>query len=143
MQTKHNNLKLLAIGLISACFFGAATPASKALLDGTQAQTLAGLLYLGAALGILPVVIRERSFRCPWHTGRCTLLLLTGAIVLGGILGPLLLLMGLRVASSGSAALWLNFEFAATVTLGHFVFREHLSMRDGLLPAERSLPLYC
>lgn len=129
MQTKRNTATLLITGLTSACLFGAATPASKALLDGTQAQTLAGLLYLGAALGILPIVIREQSFRYPWRTSRRTLLLLTGAIVLGGILGPLLLLLGLRVASSGSVSLWLNLEFVATVILGHFVFREHLFQR--------------
>ena len=46
---------------------------------------------------------------------------------MGGILGPLLLLLGLRVASVGSVSLWLNLEFVATVMLGHFVFREQLS----------------
>jgi drug/metabolite transporter (DMT)-like permease len=56
-------------------------------------------------------------------------LLLTGAIVLGGIIGPLLILFGLRTASSGSVSLWLNLEFVTTVILGHFVFREHLSSR--------------
>jgi len=114
-------------GIASAFLFGAATPASKALLGGIQAQALAGLLYLGAALGVLPLVIRERTFRWPWRAGRSTLLLLAGAIVMGGILGPLLLLLGLRVASAGSVSLWLNLEFVATVMLGHFVFREQLS----------------
>jgi len=114
-------------GIASAFLFGAATPASKALLGGIQAQALAGLLYLGAALGVLPLVIRERTFRWPWRAGRSTLLLLAGAIVMGGILGPLLLLLGLRVASVGSVSLWLNLEFVATVMLGHFVFREQLS----------------
>jgi drug/metabolite transporter (DMT)-like permease len=52
-----------------------------------------------------------------------------GAIVLGGILGPLFLLLGLRVASAGSVALWLNLELVATVVLGHFVFHEHFSLR--------------
>lgn len=129
IQNKHNTTILVLTSLTSAFLFGAATPASKALLGGIQAQTLAGLLYLGAAIGILPVVIREQSFRYPWRTDRQTLLLLTGAIVLGGIIGPLLLLLGLRIASSGSVALWLNLEFVATVTLGHFVFKEHFSKR--------------
>lgn len=31
--------------------------------------------------------------------------------------------------SSGSVSLWLNLEFVATVILGHFVFREQLSLR--------------
>ena len=129
MQAKRNTAPFVIAGLTSAFLFGAATPASKALLDGIQAQALAGLLYLGAALGVLPVVIREGTFRWPWRAGRPTFLLLTGAIVLGGILGPLLLLLGLRAASSGSVSLWLNLEFVATVILGHFVFREHLAPR--------------
>ncbi|MDW7774217.1 MAG: EamA family transporter [Desulfobulbaceae bacterium] len=129
MEGKHHTAKLLAIGLTSACLFGAATPASKALLSGIQPQVLAGLLYLGAALGVLPAVARTKSFAPPWCAGRQTLLLLTGAIVLGGILGPLLLLLGLKAASSGSVALWLNLEFVATVILGHYLFHEHLTAR--------------
>jgi drug/metabolite transporter (DMT)-like permease len=114
---------------VSALLFGAATPASKLLLKGVGPQVLAGLLYLGAALGVLPVVIRERAFRWPWRAGGHTVLQLTGAILLGGVLGPLLLLLGLRSASSGSVSLWLNLELVVTVILGHFVFREHLSWR--------------
>ncbi len=129
MSAKHHTATYVIAGLASALLFGAATPASKALLGGIQAQALAGLLYLGAALGVLPVIIRERTFRWPWRAGRSTFFLLTGAIVLGGILGPLLLLLGLTAASSGSVSLWLNLEFVATVILGHFVFREHLAPR--------------
>ncbi len=129
MQAKRNTPTFLIAGLASAFLFGAATPASKALLDGIQPQALAGLLYLGAALGALPVAIREGTFPWPWQASRSTFLLLTGAIVLGGIIGPLFLLLGLRAASSGSVSLWLNLEFVATVILGHFVFREHLSPR--------------
>ncbi|MCK5804215.1 MAG: DMT family transporter [Lentisphaeria bacterium] len=116
-------------GLASAFLFGAATPASKALLGGIHPQVLAGLLYLGAALGVLPMVIGERTFLWPWRAGRRTFLLLMGAIVFGGVLGPLLLLLGLRAATSGAVSLWLNLEFVATVLLGYFVFREHLSWR--------------
>ena len=129
MQAKRNTATYVIAGLASALLFGAATPASKALLGDIQAQALAGLLYLGAALGVLPVVTREGAFRRPWQVDRSSLLLLAGAIILGGILGPLLLLLGLRVASSGSVSLWLNLEFVATVILGHFVFREHLALR--------------
>lgn len=135
MKEKRHITKLLVIGLASACLFGAATPASKALLSGIQPQVLAGLLYLGAALGVLPAVARNRAFLPPWHAGRRTLLLLTGAIVLGGILGPLLLLLGLKTASSGSVALWLNLEFVATVILGHFLFHEHLAARGWIAAA--------
>jgi len=129
MRQGRHTPTLVLTGLLSACLFGAATPASKALLHGLQPQVLAGLLYLGAALGVLPLVIRERSFRWPWRAGPRTLRLLVGAVALGGIGGPLLLMLGLRVASSGSVSLWLNLEFVATVLLGRLVFREHLSGR--------------
>ncbi len=129
LPKQHNTAVLLTAGLASAFLFGAATPASKALLDGIQVQSLAGLLYLGAALGVLPAVIRERPFLRPWRAGRPTVLLLTGAVVLGGVLGPLLLLLGLRLASAGSVSLWLNLEFVATVMLGHLVFKEPLTLR--------------
>ncbi len=125
----HRTAKLLLTGLISAALFGAATPASKVLLADMQAQTLAGLLYLGAVLGVLPAVVRTKALRLPWRTGRRTFMLLAGAILLGGVIGPLLLLLGLRTASAGSVSLWLNLEFVATILLGHFFFRENMTAR--------------
>ena len=96
---------------------------------GLRAQSLAGLLYFGAALGVLPLVLKEKTFNWPWQAGRSTFFFLSGAILLGGIMGPLLLLLGLRATNAGDVSLWLNLEFVATVILGHFVFREHLSAR--------------
>ncbi len=132
---KQNTAIYVSTGLTSAFLFGAATPASKVLLGDIQAQVLAGLLYLGAALGVLPLVIKERTFRWPWQAGRSTIRLLIGAVVLGGIIGPLLLLLGLKAASAGSVSLWLNLEFVATVILGHYVFKEQLSRRGWVAAA--------
>ena len=132
MNDKRNTGFLVGAALAAACLFGAATPASKALLHDVRPQALAGLLYLGAAIGVLPVVLRERSFSLPWRAGRRTGLLLAGAVLTGGVLGPWLLLLGLSVARSGSVSLLLNLELVATVLLGRFVFREHLSARGWL-----------
>ena len=129
MQNLSGESKYIFAGIASAFLFGAATPASKFLLHDIQPQSLAGLLYLGAAVGVLPVVMRNGAVRWPWHAGRRIIWLLTGAIVLGGVLGPLLLLMALQFANAGSVSLWLNLEFVATVMLGHFLFQEHLTLR--------------
>jgi drug/metabolite transporter (DMT)-like permease len=51
---------------------------------------------------------------------------LAGAILCGGVLGPIAYLIGLRMASATSVSLWLNLELVATAVLGHFVFRDHL-----------------
>jgi len=44
--------------LLAAVLFGASTPVSKALLASVGPFTLAGLLYLGGALGVLPFAFR-------------------------------------------------------------------------------------
>jgi len=114
----------IAIALLSAALFGAATPASKWLLDALTPLQLAGLLYLGAALGVAPSLLRGRSLPLPRDpSGRRRLL---GAIGLGGIVGPVLLLLGLSLASAASVALWLNLELAATAVLGALLFRDRL-----------------
>jgi len=115
------------LALLAALFFGAATPISKPLLEKLSSFQLAGLLYLGAALGVVVILIRERNFVFPWQMNRRNRLLLSSSILFGGILGPLALLAGLRLASAASVSLWLNLEMVATAVLGHFIFKDHLT----------------
>jgi drug/metabolite transporter (DMT)-like permease len=114
----------IVIALLSAALFGAAAPAGKWLLAELTPLQLAGLLYLGAALGVAPGLLRSRHLPLPRdRDGRRRLL---GAVVVGGVLGPVLLLLGLSLASAASVALWLNLELAATAALGALVFRDRL-----------------
>jgi drug/metabolite transporter (DMT)-like permease len=113
--------------LVSAILFGIATPFSKALLADLQANQLAGLLYLGAGMCMLPWVWRR------WRAGNAVLprdrrnrFYLLGAVAFGGVAGPLLLLIGLRQALAASVSMWLNLEAVATAVLAVFIFREHL-----------------
>ncbi len=113
---------LAAVG--SAILFGASTPLGKLLLDTLPPFQLAGLLYLGAALGMLPFsVSRSQGPFLPLRKNR---LHLAGAIFFGGVLGPVLLLLGLEKASAATVALWLNLELAATAVLGYLIFKDHL-----------------
>jgi drug/metabolite transporter (DMT)-like permease len=118
----------LTIALLAALLFGAATPASKALLQALPAFQLAGLLYLGAAVGVVPLLIKEKRFSFPWALDRRSAYRLLGAIGLGGVAGPLLLLFGLSLASAASVSLWLNLELIATVILGFLIFRDELHL---------------
>ncbi len=120
------------IALLSALFFGAATPISKPLLAIFTSYQLAGLLYLGAAIGVSFLLIREKRFIFPWKMDRKNVIRLLGAIVFGGILGPLALLAGLRLASAASVSMWLNLELVATAILGHFFFKDHLTGKSKL-----------
>lgn len=115
-----------ALALLSAALFGAATPASKWLLGALGPFQLAGLLYLGAALAMAPVYRAERRGEQGGRLDRANRLRLAGAVVAGGVLGPVLLLFGLRSALAGSVALLLNLEMAATAALGAILFGEHL-----------------
>jgi drug/metabolite transporter (DMT)-like permease len=89
--------------------------------------TLAGLLYLGAAVGVLPFSFRGGSPRLmtrPRH-----LLRLSGAVLFGGILGPAFLMLGLSRAPAASVSLWLNLEVVATAVLAWALFKEHMHWR--------------
>ncbi len=108
--------------LLAAALFGASTPVAKVLLDGMGPVTLSGLFYAGAALATAPVALRAR-----WSLAE--LPRLVGACLLGGVAGPILVFLGLRLAPAGTVALWLNLEAPATALLGWLFFREHLGAR--------------
>ncbi|PKO04619.1 MAG: EamA family transporter [Chloroflexi bacterium HGW-Chloroflexi-3] len=120
-------IPVILIAILSALLFGAATPLSKNLLDHLTSFQLAGLLYIGAALGVAILVIRDKKFTWPWHMDRKNAFRLLGAVLFGGMLGPVLLLAGLRLANAASVSMWLNLEMVATAILGHFIFKDHLT----------------
>ncbi len=113
--------------MISAVLFGAATPASKLLLEGFTPYLLAGLLYLGAALAVAAGALRQGGLALPRRSDRRNRYRLLGAVLSGGVLGPLALLLGLSLAQASSVSLWLNLELAATAVLGVVLFRDHLT----------------
>ncbi len=113
--------------IAAAALFGIATPFSKTLLSELHPAQLAGLLYLGAAVGLFPFVLRRRMagqvvFPRDIRNRRNLL----GAILFGGIIAPVLLLVGLKHAMASSVSMWLNLESVATAILAFFLFREHL-----------------
>lgn len=75
--------------LLAAALFGAATPASKPLLEGLSPLLLSGALYLGAAIAVAPWALRNLSdIR---SVDPKSLIRLLGAVIFGGVLGPVLL----------------------------------------------------
>jgi drug/metabolite transporter (DMT)-like permease len=116
---------------MAALLFGAGTPLAKLLLGGDVSPwLLAGLLYCGSGigLGILRLVRRAQRVRLE----RRELLPLTGAIVSGGIIAPVLLMVGLADMPASGASLLLNAEGVFTALLAWFVFRENFDRRVAL-----------
>ena len=112
-------------GLLSGFLFGMATPFSKLLLADLNSFQLAGLLYLGAALAMLPYIFRkDNSLKSLFQLGSRAKI--TGIIFFGGFAGPLLLLAGLKTANAASVSIWLNMELVATAILGVLIFKDAL-----------------
>ena len=122
----------LLTAFLAAVLFGAAAPLGKPLLNFLNDFQMAGLLYIGAAAGVSIILFREKSFQPPWKMAKSDALKLSGAIFFGGILGPVLLLAGLRIAAAASVSLWLNMEMVATVVIGYFFFGDHLTPKGWL-----------
>ena len=116
----------LFLALTAAALFGASVPASKLLLQSFDPLQLAGLLYLGAAAAMAPLVVVQRQRLAPVRLDRANRARLIGVVTLGGILGPILLLVALRLAAAGPVSLLLNFEGVATALLGALAFHEPL-----------------
>jgi drug/metabolite transporter (DMT)-like permease len=101
----------LALG--SAVLFGASTPLSKMLLDTVDPQMLAGLFYLGAGLGLAVIHLSRGALAIPAPEAplrRTDIPWLAAVALFGGILGPLLLMLGLTRTNAASGSLLLNLE---------------------------------
>ncbi|MFO1178308.1 MAG: DMT family transporter [Ottowia sp.] len=120
----------VAAALGAALLFGAGTPLAKLLLAQASPWLLAGLLYLGSGLGLgavrrlrrAPAVQLSRA-EWPW---------LAGAVLAGGVIGPVLLMLGLTRMPASGASLLLNAEGVLTALLAWLAFRENVDRRIAL-----------
>jgi drug/metabolite transporter (DMT)-like permease len=135
-RASHSAGKRLNIGIYcalgGAALFGASTPFAKLLLGQIPPIALAGLLYAGSGLGLALWLVLRRAIapgidRARFSKGDYKWL--AGALLSGGVLGPVLLLYGLAAAPASTTALLLNLEGAFTALLAWFVFREHFDLR--------------
>lgn len=126
--------KPILIALASAGLFGLSTPLAKLLVDEVAPVALAGLLYLGSGIGLLgwwalrraavPAAARREApiARADWGW-------MAGAVLAGGVIAPVLLMLGLQRTPASVASLLLNLEGVFTALLAWFVFRENVDRR--------------
>ena len=128
----HNALRHpgIAAALGAALLFGAGTPLAKWLLDAVSPWLLAGLLYLGSGLGLTLYRALRRAPAVRLAPGGA--LWFAGAILAGGIVGPVLLMLGLAGMPASGASLLLNAEGVFTALLAWFAFRENFDRRIAL-----------
>lgn len=119
----------IVLALAAAVLFGASTPFAKLVVASAHPVLLAGLLYLGSGLGLSAFrLLRDRGWAAPglvageWRW-------LTAAVLFGGVLGPVALLIGLARTDAASASLLLNLEGVLTALIAWTIFREHCDRR--------------
>jgi drug/metabolite transporter (DMT)-like permease len=121
------------MALASAALFGASTPFAKLLLgQGVSPWLLAGLLYLGSGSGLLVSQLARSGVGVPAAEAplrRADLPWLALVVFSGGVLGPLLLMIGLSLTPASTTALLLNVEGLATMAIAWVVFRENVDRR--------------
>ncbi|MEW6230029.1 MAG: DMT family transporter, partial [Bacillota bacterium] len=115
-------------GLLAALLFGAAAPLCKILLGDTAPLALAALLYLGSGVGLTVYILVRRltlGRRSDWIrlTGKDGLAL-GGAVLSGGVLAPMLFMIGLSSARASTASFLLNLELVFTACLAWAFFHE-------------------
>jgi drug/metabolite transporter (DMT)-like permease len=129
---KSSTLPFILQALLAALFFGASAPIAKLLLgDNIAPIYLAAFLYLGSGTGTFLVKLTQRmrakdveaDIKAPdvkW---------LAGAIISGGILAPIILMVSLQNTSASTASLLLNFEGVGTTLIALLFFKEAISRR--------------
>ncbi|WP_319243482.1 EamA family transporter [uncultured Propionivibrio sp.] len=119
--------------LTAAALFGASTPLAKILVGTMPPMLLAGLLYLGSGLGLALIHVGRRLFN-PGRTAPAQLAAgewrwLLGAVLFGGVLGPVALMAGLVRTSGATASLLLNLEAVLTAAIAWLAFKESTDRR--------------
>ena len=122
-----------ALALAAALMFGASVPLSKLLFSSAEPIMVAGLLYLGMGLGMLPVKAYMTMFGKPSQKeeplARSDMPWVFGTVLFGGILAPVVMMISLDHTPGSTASLLLNFEGVATGLIALFIFKEAIGKR--------------
>lgn len=127
----EGSARYVAFAIFAAALYALSTPLSKVLLADVPSSMLAGLLYLGAGVGMAVVGAVRRVV----GTGRGEEPLSRSdapyavAMVVLDIVAPILLMTGLSLSSPESTSLLNNFEIVATALVALVAFREPVSGR--------------
>jgi drug/metabolite transporter (DMT)-like permease len=129
---KSSNLPFVLQALTAAIFFGASAPIAKLLLgDDIAPIYLAAFLYLGSGTGtfLARLTQRMRTKDSEADIKPADIKWLAGAIISGGILAPIILMISLQNTPASTASLLLNFEGVGTTLIALLFFKEAIGRR--------------
>ena len=124
-----NNSKAIRYAIYAALLYAVSTPFSKVIVEKIPPAFMAGLLYLGAAAGMVITTFfsRRKSKTSSSFTYKDLPYLIM--MVLLDIAAPILLMTALRNSSAESVSLLNNFEIVATALIALLFFKEKISPR--------------
>lgn len=131
MKSKSKNVKGIALAILAAALYAINAPFSKILLNVIPPTIMAGLLYLGAGIGMLFIYfIRTIQHN---NTKENSLsrkdLPFTVLMIVLDIAAPIFLMLGLVSTSAANASLLNNFEIVVTAIIALCIFKEFISKR--------------
>ncbi len=129
---QSNRVTSIFQALLAALLFGAGAPLSKLLLGEISPVLLAAFLYLGSGIGLLFVKLMGKVIYTEQKEARLTRSdwpWLAGAVLAGGVIAPITLMISLRHAPAATASLLLNFESVTTTLIAAIVFKEAVGRR--------------
>ncbi|MBQ8245692.1 MAG: EamA family transporter [Lachnospiraceae bacterium] len=119
------------LAILAAALYAINVPVSKLLMEHIGVTMMAGLLYLGAGIGMLTYVgiakaIGKGSKKEPLTRKE---LPYTIAMVVLDIIAPILLMLGIANTNSANVSLLNNFEIVATSLIALIIFKEVISRK--------------
>lgn len=119
------------LAILAAAFYAINSPFSKILLDYMPSTIMAGLLYIGAGIGMGAIALIRKLKKNENGEMKLTMkeLPYTVAMILLDIAAPICLLFGLKSTSAANASLLNNFEIVATAIIALAIFKEKISKR--------------
>ncbi len=123
-------LKNYRAAFIAALFFGCIAPGAKLLSQTLPPQSMAGLMYLSAGMGLFVILLFRRNFKAAISRVQKTdFKWFILATIFGGISGPAFLTYGINYISGSTASLLLNLEAVLTSLIAWFIFKEHFEKK--------------
>ena len=125
---RNKSVRYIAIvyAILAALFYGFGTPLSKLLLVHISPYLLSSLLYFGAGIGMLYIVLftksqRKSRFVNEFKKRDLKFIILMIAL---DIIAPILLMIGLTTTNASTASLLNNFEIVFTGIIAMIFFKE-------------------
>ncbi len=128
---RQGNRTAILFALLAAALYAVNVPLSKLLMPQVSPTMLAGLLYLGAGIGMGVLMAVKRAVGAEDQAALLCRrdLPYTVSMVVLDIAAPVLLMFGIANTNSSNVSLLNNFEIVATSVVALLIFKEHISKK--------------